>query len=203
MAKCLLHEWFSAKTKSLLTVSPTQFDALQSYCNHAALKRAFMLEVAARLPMECSTKIVDIFKRVDVNLDGCVSYPELRDLFKSLGLKDEVLLKKSFQLMDINSDGVLSFTEFAAGVLPIFGELLQDRLRALFVEFDKDKDGALSKDEVRSLFANASRGTSKDGGRKLADDMVNTLFHGGRRSITYRDLRERIVEPVQPNKVAG
>lgn len=195
MRNCLAHDWFSARPKTLMTVPPAQFDALAGFCKQFALKRSIMLEVAARLPMERATKIVEVFKQWDVNRDASLSFEEMRACFKQMGINDEGVMRRSFEALDVNSDGCLSFSEFTAGVLPLFNDLLQERLKALFDEHDRDRDGALNKDDVRRLLGNATR-AAKDDGQQLTDDLLAGLFRGGKSSIGYKELRDIFCAPL-------
>merc|ERR1712118_528800 len=97
-----------------------------------ALQRSMLLELAGRLPMERAEKIVQIFHAFDQNRDGSISKEELQKGFSRLGMKDQAFLDSTFKALDVDQNGTLSFSEFAAGVLLMFKDLLEGRFRALF-----------------------------------------------------------------------
>jgi len=55
-----------------------------------------------------------VFRSLDVNSDGHISPQELRDGFKTLGLRTEQEADLIFQQFDTDGVGYLNFTEFKA-----------------------------------------------------------------------------------------
>lgn len=195
MAECLKHEWFAANPKSLSSVDASQFSHLKQFSEASTLSRALLLEVAARLPMERARSIVEIFQAFDDNADAVLTYKELKAAMNACGLKDEDTIKQLFEAMDLNYDGTLSFSEFAAGILLTFMDLLNERLQSLFVEYDRDQDGALNKDETRALLHNAMQlsKASRKGGKKV-DKILDSIFREGQETATYNELQASILK---------
>merc|ERR1712056_160079 len=96
-------------------------------------------------------RIVEVFKGLDANGDGRMSKRELQDAFVQVGLNDEALLRRTFHALDLDGDGILSFSEFTAGVLVVFRDLLEERLWTLFRRYDDDGDGMLDREEAQAL----------------------------------------------------
>ncbi|CAE8603445.1 unnamed protein product [Polarella glacialis] len=117
MAACLKHPWFSARPDALGLLPAEQLDHLQAFCKESALKRALLMEIAAKLPLDHAERIVKMFNQLDWNKDGGMSQEELCNAFAYVGLRDRALQEKTFQALDVNRDGLLSYSEFAAGVL--------------------------------------------------------------------------------------
>merc|ERR1712190_544538 len=159
-------------------------------------KRALLLELAARLPMTHAERVVKIFKQIDANGDGGMSKEELQAYFDKLGLKDHKLIGRTFVALDVDGDGVLSFSEFAAGVLLQYGDLLEERFRALFRKHDLDCDGVLTREEARTFLANILHMASRET-RKKPDDAFNELFQFGNDRVTYEDLKSKVLHPVR------
>merc|ERR1719482_2373343 len=112
--------------------------------------------------MEHAEKIVHIFQAFDENRDGSISKEELQKGFSRLGMKDQGLLENMFKALDVDQNGVLSFSEFAAGCLLMFKDLLEGRFRALFRRHDKDCDGLMNKEEVEAFLSIARQISKKD-----------------------------------------
>jgi len=196
MTECLRHKWFEESKGSLGAVPAEQLQPLQAFSEANSMQRALLLELASRLPMSHADKVVKVFKTVDSNDDGGMNRAELRDYFKQVGLKDEQMVDRTFKALDVDGNGTLSFSEFAAGVLLIFSDLLEDRFRALFRRHDKDCDGVLSREEAREFLGNALHMASRETRRK-PDDALRELFKGGVETLSYEDLKRQILPTAQ------
>lgn len=196
MAECLRHKWFSASPTSLKMVPAAQLARLQKFCEQTQVKRAIMYEIAARLPLEQADRIVKFFKALDENRDGSISKPELLSGLKKMGLNDAALLEKTFEALDIDGDGILSLSEFAAGVLMIFSDLLEDRFRALFLKYDENSDGVMSKSELKTFLAKAIQLSTRDSKRKPQELLQELLQDCGER-LSYEDVKNKLMVSVR------
>lgn len=195
MATCLEHKWFTAARHTLRSqITPELMRPLQAFSEESALKRALLLELAARLPMSHSERVVKVFKAIDKNQDGTMSKDELRDCFKQVGVTDEGVVDRTFEALDVDGNGVLSFTEFAAGVLSIYGDLLEARFRALFRKHDVDGDGILSKEQAKIFFENSLHMASRET-QTRPDKAFGELFGSGQ-DMSYEDLQRAILTKV-------
>jgi serine/threonine protein kinase len=192
MVECIKHDWFETPRHMLGTVTPAQFQELESFCQANALKRSIMLELASRLPIEQAGNVVDIFKRFDVDGDGCISPDELQSGFSEMGIHDKGVIAKIFKTLDVDGDGHLSFSEFAAGVLLIFKDLLDDRLFSLFQRRDVDSNGYLDEQEAREFFASVTSMLDEEANAK-SFKVLNELCNGSQTKISYADLREKLL----------
>lgn len=191
MTQCMKHEWFQTDDRELRTVSPAQLQALESFCNEAALKRTLLLEIASKLPMSRCMEVVELFEAFDTDRDGTLTPEELQMAFRSLGLKDDKLIKKIFKSLDVDNDGFLSFSEFAAGILSVFGNLVEERMHALFKEFDEDSDGVLTRSEVEEFLANAALLLKKDP-KSRSTKMLQEMMSKGKSAMKYEEIRDLI-----------
>merc|ERR1712190_483460 len=155
-------------------------------------KRTMLLELASRLPMNRAGKIVDIFKRFDSDGDASLNKEEIRRTFAEMGIRDEAVCDKIFQTLDVDSDGVLSFSEFSAGLLVLFKDLLDDRLHKLFLRRDKDGRGYLDYDEAIEFLSNSTSMLTKEANSR-SFDLLDKLLKGGQTQIRYEDLREKLL----------
>merc|ERR1719487_2001997 len=191
MKKCLEHEWFSCHAQTLQrVVAPTQFEELKRFCELTDLSRSMLLELAGRLPMERAEKIVQIFQAFDENRDGSIQKEELQKGFMRLGMKDQGLLENMFKALDVDQNGVLSFSEFAAGCLVMFKDLLEGRFRALFRRHDKDCDGMMTQDEVESFLSIAKKIAKREAHHR---EVISKLFPGDANKVSYEELRRAVL----------
>eukprot|EP00927_Polykrikos_kofoidii_P046338 TRINITY_DN40569_c0_g2_i1.p1 TRINITY_DN40569_c0_g2~~TRINITY_DN40569_c0_g2_i1.p1 ORF type:complete len:674 (-),score=145.05 TRINITY_DN40569_c0_g2_i1:45-2015(-) len=196
MSDCLQHKWFEASRKSLRKLSPDLLGPLQAFAEASATKRAVLLQVASRFPMAHANRVIDVFKSFDVNNDASLSLEELKTAFRGCGVKDEALLAKVFQAMDVDGDNSLSFTEFTAGCLLAFVDLLDDRFYKLFKENDSDNDGYMTISEAEEFLHEALELVHRNS-RADPSEMVKDMFHGGRKKISYKDMRDKILGPLK------
>jgi serine/threonine protein kinase len=198
MAECMKHDWFSTDAREMKTVPPAQLQALQNFCNEAALKRTLLLEMAARLPMSRCGEIIELFEAFDANRDGTLTAEELRSAFRSFGIQDEKLIGKIFKSLDVDHDGFLSFSEFAAGVLCVFGDLVEERMHTLFMESDENSDGVLDRSEAEDFLANAALLLKKDP-KSRSTAMLQELLTKGAAGMKYEELMSRIFGKPAPS----
>jgi len=193
MEQCLQHKWFQESVAKLSQViSPAQLSMLQEFSQMTELKRSLLQEIAGRLPMHRAESIVKVFKRLDCNKDGRLSKEELRMAFSQMGLDDSTVVDRTYKALDMDGDGSLSFNEFAAGVLLMFQDLLEDRFRALFRRYDKDSDGVMQQNDVEAFLQNASKVVTKDA-RENPEELVRRMFGGGAKQVTYEELKTSIL----------
>lgn len=190
MQDCLTYHWFSLEKHTLSPIKKELFLPLQQFCKATALKRSLLLEIASQLPMSSAGEIVEIFETFDSDKSGEVSLKELKTAFNRMGLQDDSMAEKTFDALDVDKDGSLSFSEFTAGVLPLFTDLLDDRLHALFMKFDSDNDGALDHAEVENFLANSSALLSRNTVAR-SSSIIKSLLRDGQ-GVRYEELREKL-----------
>mmetsp|Transcript_88374 Transcript_88374/g.248965 ORF Transcript_88374/g.248965 Transcript_88374/m.248965 type:complete len:725 (-) Transcript_88374:79-2253(-) len=193
MAQLLQHEWFTTAKRELKTVTPAQFLGLQAFAKETQIKRTLLMEIASRLPMDRAQEIVELFESVDVNGDGRLSRKEIKAFFERMDFTDENLIESTFKALDIDGNDELSFTEFAAGVLLLFKDLLEERLEALIEEFDLDRDGIIDTAGARKMMEGVAQALG-DSSVKLVEDMISPG------SMKYTDLKRRLMGGNSPKQ---
>jgi len=193
MKQCLQHPWFSASSSTLQqAVRPVKYNDLKKFCDISTLSRSLLLEIACRLPMHKAERIVEVFQSFDENRDGKISKTELVTGFAKFGIKDTGILESTFKALDVDHNGTLSFSEFAAGVLLMFKDLLESRFRLLFRRHNKAGDGVMTKEDVEK-FLSVSRKIAKKDAQDNQRDIINELFAGGVTTVSYEELRRAVL----------
>ncbi|KAF9599421.1 hypothetical protein IFM89_037001 [Coptis chinensis] len=100
----------------------------------------------------------EIFRSFDRNNDGSLTQLELGSLLRSLGLKPSAdQLEALIQKADINSNGLVEFSEFVALVapdlLPAKSPYTEEQLKKLFKMFDRDGNGYITAAELAHSMA--------------------------------------------------
>mmetsp|Transcript_29521 Transcript_29521/g.84526 ORF Transcript_29521/g.84526 Transcript_29521/m.84526 type:complete len:898 (-) Transcript_29521:179-2872(-) len=196
MATCLQHHWFVLEKKELCVIKPAQFAYLQEeYVRGSAVKRALLFELASALPMEDADRIVEIFKEFDVNNDGKVSLEEVQEAFAKMGLQDEKLAQKTFQALDLDQDGELSFTEFSSWLLLGFEDLMEDRLYKMLSEYNENPDSKALDNEGVKRFLRSMESMLQKGSIGRSSSLLKELRNGDNTMIPYEELKQRLLGP--------
>ncbi|KAF5176607.1 Calmodulin [Thalictrum thalictroides] len=100
----------------------------------------------------------EIFRSFDRNNDGSLTQLELGSLLRSLGLKPSAdQVDSLIQKADLNSNGLVEFSEFVALVapdlLPAKSPYTEDQLKKLFNMFDRDGNGYITAAELAHSMA--------------------------------------------------
>ncbi|KAG9452463.1 hypothetical protein H6P81_005367 [Aristolochia fimbriata] len=111
-----------------------------------------------KLDDEQIAELREIFRTFDRNNDGSLTQLELGSLLRSLGLKpSSTQLDALIQKADINSNGLVEFSEFvslvAPDLLPAKSPYTEEQLRQLFRLFDRDGNGYITAAELAHSMA--------------------------------------------------
>jgi len=192
MADCLKHAWFKSDTVTKAKISPQQFATLKSFCEETKLQRSMLFEIASRLPIAQAGQVLEIFERFDSNKDASLSKAEVRGAFAEMGIFDQELIARIFTTLDVDADGLLALSEFSAGVLVLFKDLLDDRLHALFKRRDRDGSGYLDAEEAKAFLGDSASMLTR-GANQKSFDLLDELMQGGHTQISYGDLRSKLL----------
>ncbi|XP_024981969.1 calcium-dependent protein kinase 26-like isoform X2 [Cynara cardunculus var. scolymus] len=147
----LCHPWISvdgvAPDKPLdpaVLTRLTQFSAMNK------LKKMALKVIASRLSEEEIAGLKQMFKTIDTDNSGYLTFDELKDGLKSYGADlDESEIHDLMQAADINNSGTIDYEEFVAATLHFTKVDKEDRLFAAFSYFDKDGSGYITLDELQ------------------------------------------------------
>jgi serine/threonine protein kinase len=194
MSDCLRHDWFTTPQRELKTVTPAQLIGLQSFAKESSVKRTLLLEIASRLPIERATEIVELFEGLDENADGRLSRDELELFLRKGGVADDELISQIWKALDVDENGELSFSEFSAGILLVYKDLLEDRLEELARHYDRDKDGVLDKDQVGEMMQAVAAALGDETSSGIVEEVLRSQ-QGGDQRLKYTDFKNYMIKP--------
>merc|ERR1712050_333219 len=94
----------------------------------------------------------DTFMSLDGNGDGQLTVNEMKEGLAKAGLKEiPPDLQQIMEDVDADGSGVIDYTEFLAASIEKKHYLLENNCWAAFRLFDKNGDGAISKDELKQM----------------------------------------------------
>lgn len=200
MKKVAQNQYFGIKETTLKLVPHEQFAALTNFCSEQQAKRSLLLELATRLPMSKSTDIINLFEGLDVDRSGEIEEAELEEMFRKMGVEDKELAHRTFEALDCNKDGSLSFSEFAAGALLLFKDMLEDTFQSMFNGYDLDRNGGLEPEEARMFLegVGAAMNPSGDDPALVESLLAEVMAAGDGSKVTYEQLRDVVLGGVAP-----
>lgn len=192
MVNCLKHAWFAAKATTLGVLPAEQLSRIQAFAQQSDVSRSLLQEIAAKLPLDKADRVVKVFKGLDWDKDGGMTFEEMKAAFAHVGLKDTALQEKTFRSLDMNKDGVLSFSEFSAGVLLCFQDLLEERFQELFKRFDTSGNGMMSRKEF-AVFLEKVLPLTSSNVKTSPEDALKKLFPDGKDEISYEEMKAKLL----------
>ena len=164
--ECLNHSW--------LQEGPTGQD---TYCSdevmHSVLNNIISFNAKEKLQQATIAYIVHflyyseeinnlkrVFQQLDTNNDGMLTFTELKNGFEIYFGKgmSEIKFKEIVDNIDGNLDGVISYEEFLRFAIKKEELLNESNLKQAFQKFDVNKDGKLSKDEIKQVLCTSNLG---------------------------------------------
>lgn len=155
--ECLAHPWFQGQPSNE-KINETKISVvLKNIYDFNAKEKLQQATIAYIVHFLYSNQelneLKSVFQTLDKDDDGKLTYNELKNAFMTYFGKSisEIKLKEIMEDSDGNADGVISYEEFLrVGVTK--EKLLEEKnLKLAFDRFDTDKDGKLSKDEIKKV----------------------------------------------------
>ena len=111
-----------------------------------------MFDVKIPLSKKKTAALRDQFALFDKDGDGTISVREFGSVLKSIGLEPEPhQLQRLIDIADTDRSGVVEFEEFTRLMSDETGtlEMDEEELTEAFAEFDKDRNGSITKSELK------------------------------------------------------
>ncbi|XP_052487359.1 calcium-dependent protein kinase 4 isoform X3 [Gossypium raimondii] len=106
--------------------------------------------IAERLSEEEIGGLKELFKMIDTDNSGTITFQELKDGLKKVGSElTETEIKALMEAADIDNSGTIDYGEFLAATLHINKIEREENLVAAFSFFDKDGSGYITIDELQ------------------------------------------------------
>ncbi|OMO59553.1 hypothetical protein CCACVL1_24761 [Corchorus capsularis] len=115
------------------------------------LKKMALRVIAERLSEEEIGGLKELFKMIDTDNSGTITFQELKDGLKKVGSElMESEIKSLMEAADIDNSGTIDYGEFLAATLHLNKTEREENLVAAFSFFDKDGSGYITIDEVQN-----------------------------------------------------
>ena len=165
--------WVSRKNENEVNQELVQnvIQNLSSFKETSKFQRAVIRYIVAQLLTQGDkNELMGIFKTFDSSGDGKINQMEFVDCCKQVFgnqlSHDEIVA--IMERVDTDKSGFVDYSEFLAAAMDRSKLLSIERLRSAFEAFDKDKNGKISAQELKSMLEN---------GDKLEMEVYNKIIH--------------------------
>nr|XP_034584401.1 uncharacterized protein LOC117847320 [Setaria viridis] len=167
----LEHPWLqNAKKAPNVPLGDIVKSRLKQFSRMNRFKRRALRVIADHLSAEEVEDIKEMFKVMDTDNDGKVSYEELKNGIAKFGSHlAESEVQMLIEAVDTNGRGALDYGEFLAVSLHLQRMANDEHLRRAFLFFDKDGNGFIEPEELQEALV-------EDGGADSMD-VVNDILH--------------------------
>ncbi|KAE9608626.1 putative protein kinase CAMK-CDPK family [Lupinus albus] len=151
------------------------------------LKKVALRVIAERLSEEEIAGLKELFKMIDTDKSGTITFDELKDGLKRVGaelLESEI--KDLMDAADIDNSGTIDYGEFIAATLHLNKLEREENLMLVFSYFDKDGSGYITIDKIQQACKNFGMNDMH------IDEMVKEIFHDDDIQINYEEFAAMI-----------
>ncbi|WOK95510.1 hypothetical protein Cni_G04217 [Canna indica] len=182
----LEHPWIQdAKKAPNVPIGDVVKSRLKQFSRMNRFKRRALRVIADHLSTEEVEDIKEIFKMMDTDNDGIVSYEELKTgLTKSGSHLVESEVQMLIDAVDATGKGALDYGEFIAVSLHLQRMANDEHLRRAFSYFDKNGNGYIESQELQEALAEDGAADSMD----VANDILQEVDTDKDGRISYDEF---------------
>ncbi|XP_010536433.1 PREDICTED: calcium-dependent protein kinase 29 [Tarenaya hassleriana] len=159
-AEALEHPWMKADSKisdkpidSAVLIRMKQFRAMNK------LKKLALKVIAENLSEEEIKGLKQMFKNMDTDGSGTITFDELRDGLHRLGSKlTEAEIRQLMDAADVDKSGTIDYIEFITATMHRHRLEREENLIQAFHFFDKDGSGFITRDELKHAMTDYGMG---------------------------------------------
>ncbi|KAL2545755.1 Calcium-dependent protein kinase 2 [Forsythia ovata] len=123
---------------------------LQQFSAMDKLKKMVLRVIAESLSQEEIAGLKEMFKMLDTDSSGHITFEELKAGLKRFGANlDESEIYDLMKATDVDNSGAIDYGEFIAAMLHLKTIEKEDHLFTAFSYFDKDRSGYITRDELQ------------------------------------------------------
>jgi len=128
---------------------------LRKFSGMSKLKKVALTLIAQQLSDSRIDDLKNTFSVLDKNKDGTLTIKEITDGMLQHGLQMPADMAAALERVDTDGSGSIDYTEFIAATLEQSKYMKDEVMWSAFRVFDKDGDGKITREELRSVIANS------------------------------------------------
>ncbi|PIA49209.1 hypothetical protein AQUCO_01300210v1 [Aquilegia coerulea] len=126
------------------------------------LKKVALKVIAENLSEEEIMGLKEMFKSMDTDNSGTITYEELKAGLPKLGTKlSETEVRQLMEAADVDGNGTIDYIEFITATMHMNRMEKEDHLYTAFQYFDKDKSGYITMEELEQALMKYNMGDAK------------------------------------------
>jgi calcium-dependent protein kinase len=186
---CLQHKWLTGQVQKKIDtkLSTRCLDNMKKFHAERKLQQAALTFIVNHLlSKEEKNELMELFQSLDTNGDGVLNKEELYEGYKQQMDEDDALkeVERIMSEIDIDKSGTIDYNEFLIAATNRQKVLNKDKLEQTFKMFDKDGNGSISLDEIRSILGNSFTD------QKVLESIVKECDTNGDGEISMSEFKE-------------
>ena len=165
--------------------------SLQDFMHAEAMHKVALEVVAFTAPPASFDELRKLFKAIDTDNSGTISYEELKKAMENYPEIPEVQVRRLFEAVDMNHKGEVEYNSFLAATCSAQQVIGEPTLRTAFSVLDRDSDGVITKEDLMETVGQACSEEEIDqvshaGGSRLCTPPLHTSpAHSSTHSVAH------------------
>mmetsp|Transcript_56652 Transcript_56652/g.132950 ORF Transcript_56652/g.132950 Transcript_56652/m.132950 type:complete len:615 (+) Transcript_56652:121-1965(+) len=163
IGECVKHPWLTRANAPKVTPEQQSetaevFKNLKQFSNSSTFSKMCITAVARQLDHTHLKSIHQVFRQLDVNGDGVLSFDEISSGFKKMfgaGSQELKEVEATFEQLDLDGSDAIDYTEFCAAGLGQKASSQEDIIWAAFKTFDLDNSGYITVNNLQKILDSA------------------------------------------------
>lgn len=188
-ADALKHKWVTGNNQSKIDAkfSTKCLDNMKKFHAERKLQQAALTYIVNHLlNKEEKNELMELFESFDKNGDGVLSKEEIYEGYRQTMDEKEAKAEvdRIMSEIDIDKSGTIDYNEFLMAATSRQKVLNDQKLEQTFKMFDKDGNGSISLDEIRSIIGNSFTD------QKVLESIVKECDTNGDGEISMSEFKE-------------
>lgn len=167
--------------------------SLQDFASMEALQKVALEVVAFTAPPSSFDELRKLFKTIDVDNSGTITFDEFRSAMSRYPEIPEAQVRRLFDSVDLTHKNEVDYNSFLAATLAAQQTIGEPTLRTAFSVLDRDCDGIITKDDLMATVGQACSEAE-------IDEMLRQIDADSTR-IFYADFQRLMTEPSRYKQV--
>ncbi len=201
--ECLNHKWFkicndknSQNLDQIKSNKAKIIDKMAIFVQQNKFKQAVLQFISTEFNLKKEEdELKRMFREFDKEDKGTISkevfVAQIEKIDGSIVSKE--IIGEIFSKLDLDGSGTISYNEFLTSIIDSRKILTEDRLEKAFKMFDRDENGLLSVDEIKSFFG---------GNEKTWKKVLKEVDKNGDGEVDFEEFKTMMIG-FDPNEIVG